>query len=68
MRLLVLLILLGIVGSLGTALFTLTRDAGKSDRTLQALKVRISLSIGLFALLFLLYWAGMIQPNANAFG
>ncbi len=68
MRLLVLLILLGIVGSLGTALFTLTRDGGKSDRTLQALKVRISLSVGLFALLFLLYWAGIIQPNANALG
>ncbi|MEO0423635.1 MAG: twin transmembrane helix small protein [Pseudomonadota bacterium] len=68
MRLLVLIILLGIVGSLGSALFSLARDAGKTDATLKALKIRIGLSVGLFALLFLLYWAGIIQPNANALG
>ncbi|MEO0973264.1 MAG: twin transmembrane helix small protein [Pseudomonadota bacterium] len=68
MKLMVLVILLGIVASLGSALFHLSRDDGGSDRTLRALKIRIGLSVGLFALLFLLYWAGIIQPNANALG
>jgi hypothetical protein len=68
MRLLVLLILLGIVASLGSALFYLARDQGKSDRTLRALMLRVGLSIGLFALLFVLYWMGLIQPNGSAPG
>ena len=68
MRLLVLLILIGIVGSLGSALFYLARDSGKSDGTLKALKLRIGLSIGLFATLFVLYWLGIITPNSTAPG
>jgi hypothetical protein len=68
MRLLVLLILLGIVASLGSALFYLARDHGKSNRTLRALTLRVGLSIGLFALLFVLYWLGLIEPNPSALG
>jgi hypothetical protein len=68
MRLLVLIILLGIVFSLGSALFHLSRDGGGSNRTLKALTWRIGMSVGLFALLFVLYWLGIIEPNPNTPG
>ena len=51
MRILVIIMLVLIVGSLGSALWFLIRDKGKSDRTVKALTVRISLSIALFLLL-----------------
>ena len=59
----VVLIFLGILASLGSALVHLVRGRGRSDRTAKALTFRIGLSFGLFALLFLLYWAGLIQPH-----
>lgn len=62
MRLAVILILLGIVGSLASALFYLFRDDNSSRRTLRALTVRISLSVALFVLLLVAYAAGLIQP------
>lgn len=68
MGLVVFLILLGIVGSLVSALFHLSRDGGRTNRTLKALKIRIGLSLGLFALLFVLYWLGLISPNASPGG
>ena len=68
MKLLVLLLLLGIVVSLGSALFHLARDQGGSRRTLRFLTYRIGLSVGLFALLFVLYWLGVIEPNPTALG
>lgn len=63
-KLLILLMLIGIVGSLGSALFYLMRDHGGSDRTVRALTVRIGLSIGLFGMLFLLRWLGFIEPHS----
>jgi hypothetical protein len=51
MRILVIVMLVLIVGSLGSALWFLIRDKGNSDRTVKALTVRISLSIALFLLL-----------------
>ena len=59
----IVLIFLGILASLGSALVHLVRGRGQSDRTAKALTFRIGLSFGLFALLFLLYWAGLIQPH-----
>ena len=40
-----------ILGSLASALFFLMRDKGKSNRTVQALAMRVGLSITLFLLL-----------------
>lgn len=62
-KLSVLLVLLGIIGSLGSALFYLARDENDSKRTVRALTVRVSLSVALFILLLLAYAAGLIQPN-----
>ncbi len=62
-KLIVIVILIGIVGSLGSALFYLVRDKGDSRRMLRALTVRIGLSVGLFLLLMLLWALGFIQPH-----
>jgi hypothetical protein len=63
MRILVIAMLVLIVGSLGSALWFLIRDKGGSDRTVKALTVRISLSIGLFVLLMAGYYFGIIPPT-----
>ncbi len=63
MRIFVIAMLVLIVGSLGSALWFLIRDKGSSDRTVKALTVRISLSIGLFLLLMAGYYFGLIPKT-----
>jgi hypothetical protein len=64
MRILVVLVLLGIIVSLGSALFSLTREGGTdSKRTVRALTVRIGLSVVLFLFLMFAYWMGWVTPN-----
>jgi hypothetical protein len=65
MKLLVLLVLIGILLSLGSALFYLIRDKEGSPRVLRALTLRISLSVLLFLLLMAAWFAGLIEPNAT---
>src|ERR1700690_870157 len=62
-RLLVLCLLAAIVASLGTALYHPSHGKGHSRRMLRALTVRIALSLALFALLMLAWWAGLITPR-----
>lgn len=62
-KLIVIVVFLGILGSLGSAMFYLVRDDGKGDRTLKALTWRIGLSVLLFASLFVAYALGLIQPH-----
>ena len=63
-KLLVVAILIGIVASLGSALFHLVHDRkGETKRMVRALTVRISLSVALFILLFVAYAAGWIEPH-----
>jgi len=62
-KILIIVIFLGIVGSMGSALFFLIKDRGQSDRTLKALTIRIVVSIALFALLFALWSLGLINPH-----
>ncbi|MDB5755598.1 MAG: hypothetical protein JWP34_3724 [Massilia sp.] len=52
-----------ILSSLGLALFFLMRDKGKSNRTVQALAMRVGLSITLFLLLLGAYKMGWIEPT-----
>jgi hypothetical protein len=63
-RLLVIVLLIGIVGSLGSALVYLFRDDNTSKRTVRALTVRITLSVSLFILLIVAHALGLIQPGA----
>jgi hypothetical protein len=52
-----------ILGSLGSALFFLMRDKGRSNNTVRSLAVRVALSITLFLLILLAYKLGYIQPK-----
>jgi putative copper export protein len=63
MRLLALIILLAIIISLGSALRYLVSDEGKTDRVLKALTWRIGMSVGLFVLLMLAWYFGLIEPH-----
>jgi hypothetical protein len=65
MRIFVILLLLAIVGSLGSALFFLVKDQGKSRRTVNALTIRISLSLFLFLLLMAGHYFGFIPGRLN---
>ncbi len=59
-RVLVILLLLAILGSLFSGLFYLNRDRGAGERTARALTVRITLSIALFVLLLAGFRFGFI--------
>ncbi len=63
MRLLTLLILLAIIISLGSALRYLVSDDGKTDRVVRMLTWRIGMSVGLFVLLMVAWYFGLIQPH-----
>jgi hypothetical protein len=62
-KIIIVLFLLLIVGSLFSGLFYLVKDKGSSDRTVKALTVRISLSVLLFILLMIGYATGVLQPH-----
>ncbi len=52
-----------ILSCLGFALFFLMRDKGKSNRTMQALAMRVGLSITLFLIVLGAYKLGWIAPT-----
>jgi Na+-driven multidrug efflux pump len=60
MRFLVILFLIVILASLGSALYYMIRDKGRSEHAVKALTVRITLSIVLFILLIVGYATGII--------
>jgi hypothetical protein len=63
MRIVVLLFIVFIILSLGSALYYLVKDKGQSERTVKALTVRISLSIFLFVLLMASYYFGWVPQT-----
>ena len=63
MNILVAIAFILIIGSLGSALFFLMRDKGKSNRTVHALALRVGLSITLFLLLLASHYMGWIEPT-----
>jgi hypothetical protein len=62
-KLLIVACLVGIILSLGTGLFHLVKDKGESKRMVNALTVRVALSVALFILLFIAWKQGLIQPH-----
>jgi hypothetical protein len=62
-KIVVVLLLLVIIGSLGSGLVFMMRDRGKSDRTVRALTWRIGLSLVAFALLMIGAATGLITPH-----
>ncbi|HVS27442.1 MAG TPA: twin transmembrane helix small protein [Burkholderiales bacterium] len=63
MRIIVLLFIIVILFSLGSALYYLVKDKGQSERVVRALTVRITFSIALFLLLMLGFYFGLISPQ-----
>ncbi|OGA26157.1 MAG: hypothetical protein A3I02_07370 [Betaproteobacteria bacterium RIFCSPLOWO2_02_FULL_67_26] len=60
MKFVVILFLVFIVASLGSALYFMVKDKGQGERTVRALTVRITLSVVLFVLLMLGFYFGFI--------
>lgn len=63
MKILVLLFIVFILASLGSALYTLIRDQGTSDRTVRLLTLRVGFSIALFVLLMAGFYFGFIPSE-----
>ena len=63
MRIVVILIFVGILGSLASALFYLMRDKGSSSKTVNALTIRIGMSVVLFLFLLFSHWMGWIEAT-----
>jgi len=64
-KVLIIVVLGMIVASLGKAMFHLSSGPEDSAKTVQALTFRIGLSIALFVLLFLAWYAGGITPHSG---
>ena len=63
MRVLVLIVFLGIIVSLGSALVYLMRDRGNSSRMAYALTWRVGLSVALFLFVLLGHYLGWIEST-----
>jgi len=63
MRIIVILFIIVILGSLGSALYYMIKDRGTTQRTARALTIRIALSITLFLLLMLGFYSGLITTR-----
>ena len=61
---LILAVMLAILISLGSGLFFLVRDRGKTQRTVLALSVRVALSVLLLVLLALGFASNYLSPGA----
>jgi Protein of unknown function (DUF2909) len=62
----VVLVLLGlIVTSLGKALFHMSSSPEDSAKMVQALTFRIGLSVALFIVLFIAWYAGILTPHSG---
>lgn len=64
MKALIIVTLLGIVASLGHALFSMVSGPTESKKMVHALTVRIGLSVALFALLMIGWYTGMLSPHS----
>ena len=63
MKIVAIVVLLVILVSLGSAVFFLVKDGSKTKRTVNALTVRISLSVALFLFLMFGYWMGWFRST-----
>lgn len=62
-KIFIVVMLLLVIYSLGSALFYLINDRGQTERTVKALTWRIIFSIAVFALLMMAYYLGWIHPH-----
>ena len=64
-KILIIIVLFAIVGSLGSALFHLSKGGGDSRKMVRALAIRVGLSLALFVLLMAAWYTGLISPNGS---
>ena len=67
-KVVIILVLLAIVGSLGSALFHLSRGKGSEEdsrKMARALTIRIGLSLALFLMLMAAWYFGLIKPTGT---
>ena len=62
-KIVIIIIMLLILGALGSGLLFLIRDKGGETRLLKALTLRIALSIFLFLLLLAGFYFGLLTPH-----
>ena len=63
MKFLIIVTLLAIVASLGRAMFAMVSGPQDSKQMVNALTVRIALSVALFVLLFISWHFGLLEPH-----
>ncbi len=63
LKFVVVILLLVVLASLGSALVYLVKDRGSTRRTLNALTLRIGLSVVVFLLLLIGFATGLITPH-----
>lgn len=64
MKTFIALAFVGILVALGAALVFLMRDQGSTNRTVNALTLRVGLSIALLVFIWFSYWMGWIEPRS----
>ena len=67
-KILIIIVLFAIVGSLGSALFHLSRGGRTeedSKKMARMLTIRVGLSLVLFILLMAAWYAGILKPNTH---
>ena len=62
-KVLIIACLIAILVSLGSGMFHLVKDKGGSKKMVNALTVRVALSVALFILLFIAWSQGLLQPH-----
>ena len=67
MKILVAVAFLLIIASLASALVSLMRDKGKSNRTVQALALRVGFSVLLFIFILIANNLGWIRPTGISY-
>lgn len=63
MRIVIILFIVVILGSLGSALYYMIRDRGTTERTAKALTLRVAVSVALFLILILGFHFGLITTQ-----
>ncbi len=64
-KIIIISIFIFIVYALITAMYTMMKDKGQTDRTVKALTFRITASIGLLIVIFILAKFGFITPKGG---
>jgi len=68
MRIIVIIAFILILGSLGSALFFMMNDRGRSNRMVYSLMFRVGFSIALFLFILFAHWMGWIQSTGIPLG